>query len=41
VAEFERKVNIEIRRHKKLDMAEEEDFRRGELPEKYMARMKV
>jgi len=39
VAEFEEKMNIGVRRQEKLDMAEEKDFRRGELPEKYTARM--
>jgi len=37
VAEFERRVNTEVRRQEKLDMAEKKDFRKGELPEKYMA----
>ena len=36
VAEFERRVNIEVRRQEKLDRAEERDFRRGELPGKYI-----
>jgi len=39
VAEFEEKMNIGVRRQEKLDMAEEKDFRRGELPEKYTTRM--
>ena len=39
MAEFERKMNTEVRRQEKLDTAEERDFRRGELPEKYMAKM--
>ena len=29
--EFEEKINVEIRKQEKLDMAEERDFRRGEL----------
>ena len=29
--EFEEKINIEMRKQEKLDMAEERDFRRGEL----------
>ena len=37
--EFEGRMNTEVRRQEKLDMAEEKDFRRGELPEKFMARM--
>ena len=32
-------MNIEVRRQEKLDQAEEKDFRRGELPEKYIAKM--
>ena len=39
VAEFEGRMNVEVRRQEKLDAIEEKDFRRGELPEKYMARM--
>jgi len=39
VAEFERRMNLEVRRQKKLDIAEEKDFRREELPGKYIARM--
>ena len=37
--EFEGRMNTEVRRQEKLDMMEEKDFRRGELPEKYMAKM--
>jgi len=37
--EFEERMDAEIRRQEKLDRAEEQDFRRGELPEKFMARM--
>ena len=32
-------MNAEIRRQEKLDLAEEKDFRRGELPEKYIAKI--
>ena len=39
VAEFERSINIEVRRQKKLDRAEERDFRRGELPRKYIVKI--
>jgi len=39
VKEFERRVNAEVRRQKKLDMMKKRDFRREELPEKYMAKM--
>ena len=37
--EFEGRMNTEVRRQEKLDIAEEKDFRRGELPEKFMAKM--
>ena len=37
--EFERRMNAEVRRQEKIDMAEKKDFRRGELPEKFIAKM--
>jgi len=37
--EFEGRMNREVRRQEKLDMAEEKDFRRRELPGKYTAKM--
>ena len=37
--EFERRMNVEVRRQEKLDMAEERDFRREELLEKFMAKI--
>ena len=37
--EFKGRMNVEVRRQEKLDMVEEKDFRRGELVEKYMAKM--
>ena len=37
--EFKREMNVEVRRQEKIDMAEERDFRRGELPGKYMAKL--
>ena len=37
--DFEGRMEAEIRRQEKLDRAKEQDFRRGELPEKFMARM--
>ena len=37
--EFEGRINTEIRRQEKLDMAEEKDFRRGELPGKFTAKI--
>jgi len=39
VAEFKRRINAEIRRQEKLDLAEEKDFRRGDLSGKYTAKM--
>ena len=37
--EFEGRMSTEVRRQEKLNMAEEKDFRKGELPEKFIARM--
>jgi len=39
VTEFEEKINTEVRRQKKLDLAEEKNFRRVELPGKYTVKM--
>ena len=39
VAEFEGRMNVEVRRQEELDLAEEKDFRRAELPVKYTAIM--
>ena len=39
VAEFKEKINIEVRRQEKLNIVEERDFRRRELPGKYTAKM--
>jgi len=39
VEKFERRMNAEVRRQEKLDMAEERDFRREKLPEKYMVKI--
>ena len=36
---FEGRIKVEVRRQEKIDMMEERNFRRGELPEKFMARM--
>ena len=33
------RMNIEVRRQEKLDAIEEKNFRRKELPEKYIAKM--
>ena len=39
VTEFERKMSIEVRKQENLNLAEEQDYRRGKLPGKYMAKM--
>ena len=39
IEEFEGKMSVEVRRQEKIDMAEERDFRRGELPGKFTAKM--
>ena len=39
VAEFEGREKAEVRRQEKLDQVEERDFRRGEVPGRYIARM--
>jgi len=37
--EFKGRMNAEVRRQERLDMEEEKDFRRGELPGKFTAKM--
>jgi len=37
--EFKERMNMEVRRQEKLDIAEEKDFRREELPGKYTVKM--
>ena len=37
--EFEGRMNAEVRRQEKIDMAEKRDFKREELLEKFTARM--
>ena len=39
VEEFEGRMSAEVRKQEKLDRIEKKDFRRGKLPEKYMAKM--
>ena len=39
ITDFEGRMNVEVRRQEKLDWAEEKDFRRVELPEKYMTKL--
>ena len=38
MTKFEERMNIKVKRQKKLDMAEEKNFRREELLGKYMAK---
>ena len=37
--EFEGRMSVEVRRQERIDMAEERDFRRGELLGKFTARL--
>jgi len=37
--EFEERINVEVRRQERIDMAEKRDFRRRELPGKFTAKM--
>jgi len=37
--EFKERMSAEVRRQERIDMAEERDFRRGELPGKFTARI--
>jgi len=39
VAEFERRISIEVRRQKRLDMVEERNFKREELLGKYTVKI--
>jgi len=39
VAEFERRINTEVRQQEKLNMVEERDFVRRELLGKYIIKM--
>ena len=36
---FEGRMNVEVRRQEKLEMAEKKDFKRGELLGKFIAKM--
>jgi len=36
---FEKRLNAEVRKQKKLDIAKERDFRREKLPKKYIMKM--
>jgi len=37
--EFKGRMSVKVRRQEKLNMVEEKNFRRKELPGKYMAKM--
>jgi len=39
IEEFKGRMNVEVRRQEKIDMAEKRDFRREELPGKFTAKM--
>jgi len=39
VVEFKKRVNTKFRKQEKIDMVKERDFRRGELPGKYMVKI--
>ena len=39
VVEFEKRMNTKVRRQEKIDWMEEKNFRRGELPGKFTAKM--
>ena len=39
VAKFKERMSAEVRRQEKLDIAEEKDFRRGELLGKYILKI--
>ena len=39
VAKFEKKINTEVKRQEKLNIAEEKNFRREELLGKYIAKI--
>ena len=39
LAEFKGRMEVEVRKQERIDRAEERNFRRGELPGKFMVRM--
>ena len=39
IVEFKERVNTEVKKQERIDIVEERDFRRGELLEKYIAKM--
>ena len=39
MAEFEGRLSVEVRKQEKIDKMRDENFKRGELPEKYTAKL--
>jgi len=39
VVKFEKRLSVEVRKQEKLNIVEKRNFRRRELPEKYIAKM--
>jgi len=39
VAKFEGRMSTKVRKLEKLDLIKQQDFRKGELPEKYTAKI--
>ena len=39
LVEFEERMEAEVRRQEKINRVEKRDFKRGKLPEKFIARM--
>ena len=39
MAEFEGRLSVEVRKQEKIDKMRDENFERGELPEKYTAKL--
>jgi len=39
IIEFERRLSVKVRRQEKLEIVEKKDFRRRELPKKYIEKM--
>ncbi len=37
--EFKKRIDVEVRKQERIDMAEEKNFRRGELLGKYMVKL--
>ena len=41
MAKFEKKISVEVRRQKKLDIIEKSNFRKKKLLVKYMSELKI